>query len=75
MTKTLARHGNSLALVFDRAILDLLKIDARTPLELTTDGHSLVVSPVRSRGHKARLRKAVAKVNRRYAPALRKLAE
>ena len=38
MIKRLTRHGNSLALVIDRAILELLKVDPDTPLELTTDG-------------------------------------
>jgi len=38
MVKMLSRHGNSLALVLNRGVLDLLKIDARTPLEITTDG-------------------------------------
>ena len=45
MVKTLTKHGNSLALVIDKPILELLKIDADTPLEITTDGTSLVVSP------------------------------
>jgi len=38
MIKRLAKHGNSLALVIDRAILDLLKIDLETPLDISTDG-------------------------------------
>ena len=33
MIKKLTKHGNSLALVVDRAVLDLLKIDADTPLD------------------------------------------
>ena len=49
MIKKLSKHGNSMALVIDRAILDLLDIDENTSLELSTDGESLVVAPVRDK--------------------------
>ena len=35
MNEQLIRHGNSLALVIDKPILELLQITADTPLELT----------------------------------------
>lgn len=38
MVKRLTKHGNSLALVIDRPILDLLKIDTDTLLDLSTTG-------------------------------------
>jgi antitoxin MazE len=41
MIKKLARHGNSLALVIEKEILEILNIDAETPLEISTDGASL----------------------------------
>jgi len=44
MTKTLVKHGNSLALVIDKPILDLLNITAETPLSVSTDGNHLVIS-------------------------------
>jgi antitoxin component of MazEF toxin-antitoxin module len=48
MIKKLSRYGNSHALVIDKAIMDLLKIDGQTPLEISTpDGCSLVIKPVR----------------------------
>ena len=75
MTKKLTRHGNSLALVIDRAILDLLHIDAKTSLDLTTDGRCLVVSPSRPADRKARFQRALADVNRKYGKALKKLSE
>ena len=46
MTKTLIQHGNSLALVIDKPILEMLQISADTPLDLTTNGDSLLISPV-----------------------------
>jgi len=38
MVKRLTKHGNSMALVIDRPILELLNIDSETPLEISTDG-------------------------------------
>jgi antitoxin component of MazEF toxin-antitoxin module len=75
MTKTLIKHGNSLALVIDKPILDLLRITPETPLELVTDGDRLLVSPVRDRKRKARLRASLRKINRRYGDDLKRLAE
>lgn len=74
MTKKLTRHGNSLALVIDKPILDLLKIDADTALSVTTDGQSLVVSPVRPR-EDAKFRAAMGKAHKRYGRMLKRLAE
>ena len=75
MVKRLTRHGNSLALLIDRPILELLKIDADTPLELSTDGQVLIVSPIRSTEHEGKFDKALEKVNRKYGRALKRLAE
>ena len=74
MIKRLTKHGNSLALIIDRSILKLLRIDTETPLSITTDGECLVISPTRA-GRQRRFRRAVEKVNTRYARALKRLAE
>ena len=75
MTKRLSRHGNSLALVIDRPILDLLGIDKDTPLTVTTDGRALLVSPRRGPRGRKELRGALDAVNRRHGRTLRRLAE
>jgi antitoxin MazE len=75
MLKTLTRHGNSLALVIDRPVLDLLKIDAETPLDISTDGQVLVITPVRDEQRQRKFRKALESVNRRYGRALKRLAK
>src|SRR5690242_8380151 len=49
VTKTLIPVGTSLALVFDKLILDLLEIDRSTPLRITLDGGRLVIEPLRQR--------------------------
>lgn len=75
MVKTLTRHGNSLALVIDRGILQLLDIDARTKLSITTDGRSLIVTPARESASRRAVRDSYSRMSRKYAPALKKLAE
>jgi antitoxin MazE len=75
MIKKLTKHGNSLALVIDRGVLDLLEIDAETPLNIKTDGKCLIVTPERDAARQRKFRAALAKVNRQYGPALKKLAE
>ena len=75
MIKRLARHGNSLALVIDKGILDLLGIEADTPLEITTDGRALVVTPVTDPARRAAFHESLERVNRRHARAFERLAE
>ena len=75
MVKTLIKHGNSYALVIDRAILDLLRVSPETPLELTTNGETLMVSPVRDASRQEKLRASLKKMNRRYGDDLKQLAE
>jgi antitoxin component of MazEF toxin-antitoxin module len=75
MQKKLTRHGNSWALVIDKPILELLNIGPQTPLEITTDGQTLIVSPARGRARRDKFAKALKETNRRYRPALKRLAE
>ncbi len=74
-TKRLTQHGNSAALVIDKPVLELLHITMETPLELTTDGKNLIVSPVRSARREQRFRAALEAVNRRHGKTLKALAE
>lgn len=75
MIKTLTRHGNSFALIIDKPILELLRFDPDTPLELSTDGVTLIVRPADARGRGTRLAKSLAKVNAKHGNALRRLAK
>ncbi len=74
MQKTLTRHGNSLALVIDKPILELLRIQAETPLELSTDGNVLTIVPIRQT-REEKIREAVNEVNREYGSVLKNLAK
>lgn len=75
MVKKLTKHGNSLALVIDRAVLDLLNIDSDTPLDISTDGQVLIVAPVRDEAHQKKFRQALEAANQKYGRTLRRLAE
>ena len=75
MIKTLTAHGNSAALIIDKALLEILNIDMNTPLEIVTDGENLIISPVRDDGQPGREAKALEKVNARHGRTLKKLAD
>ncbi len=75
MIKTLTSHGNSAALVIDKAILELLGISMSTPLKISTDGKSLIVSPLPNVQREEKFRKALDKVNMNHGNTLRKLGE
>ncbi len=48
MIKKLTPIGNSLGLIIDRPILQLLNIDRDTELEISTDGQTLTIRPARA---------------------------
>lgn len=75
MTKTLVQHGNSSALIMDKAILELLNINLNTPLEITTDGKSLIISPVESENSETDIMKSLSKINGKFGRTLKKLGE
>lgn len=71
MIKKLTRVGNSHVILIDRAVLDLLKIDIDTPLEVSTNGNDLILSPLRD---DERFRKALAETNQQHEGTFKKLA-
>ena len=75
MIKKLIQHGNSSALIIDKPILELLNIDADSNLELSTDGSSLIISPVKTKNRLNRLSKSLENINKKHNTTLRKLAK
>ena len=75
MVKTLTKTGNSLAIVLDKPLLARLGISAKTPIEVSTDGQVIVLSPVRGRARKAKLKRVTEDAHERYAGVFRRLAE
>jgi antitoxin component of MazEF toxin-antitoxin module len=74
MIKKLTAIGNSLGIIIERPILELLDIDKDTPLDMTTDGEALVIRPVREH-HRARVRKTAQRMMGIHDTTLKKLTE
>ena len=74
MVKTLKQIGNSYGVIIDKPILEILHITPETPLEITTDGTSLQIRPIRQ-GRKSKLGDSLEWVNRRHGGTLKKLAK
>ncbi|MFV0442880.1 MAG: AbrB/MazE/SpoVT family DNA-binding domain-containing protein [Planctomycetaceae bacterium] len=75
MNKTLIKHGNSLALVIDKPILEMLQITADTPLELTTNGDAILVRPIRDKRRQRQLQASLDKINQKFGDDLERLAQ
>ncbi len=74
MIKKLVSHGNSAALIVDKPIMELLNINIDTPLEISTDGKNLIISPVESEKRAKRFRTVLVRVNKAHGKTFRKLA-
>lgn len=74
MIKKLTAVGNSLGLIIERPILELLDIDRETPLEVRTDGEALIIRPQR-KNRSARLKAAAERMMGAHDETLRKLAK
>jgi len=75
MQKMLIKHGNSLALVIDKPILDMLQISADTPLEISTNGDQLLVTPCRDRARQKKINVSLENINAKFENDLRRLAQ
>ena len=76
LIKKLTKHGNSYSLIIDKALIDLLDIDPETPLEIsTTDGQSLVVTPIKDEIFEEAIQKKLKLFKKKYGNALKRLAE
>ena len=75
MQKRLVKTGNSLAVVLDRALLDATGIDQDTPVEVSTNGDVILISPVRRRKRTSKLEKILRALDDEHAGAFRRLAK
>ncbi|GHV96041.1 AbrB family transcriptional regulator [Spirochaetia bacterium] len=73
MVKKLIQHGNSVALVIDKPILEMLKITNETSFELTTDGKNIILSPQMEYAQGNNILISLEKINKQYSNVLRKL--
>lgn len=75
MIKKLTKTGNSVAVVLDRPLLEATGIDADTPVEVSTDGDVIVITPQRDPERVEKLRDGMEKIHRRFGGVFRRLAE
>jgi hypothetical protein len=73
MVQRLIPHGDGYALVFDRAMLEQLKIDPGSPVEIASDGQRLVLATAGETP--AEFDRVIAKMDQRYGTMFRRLAE
>lgn len=75
MIKKLTRTGNSIALVLDKPLLEELGLDENAEVEVSTNGQVIVITPKRSSARDRKFRKAVDKINLKYAGLFKRLSE
>ena len=73
--KHLTRQGNSLAIIIDKPILDMLDINEKTMLKLTTDKGKIVLEPVSAEEIDRRFTAAADKVEKRFGRMFKRLAQ
>ena len=75
MTKNLTVIGNSLGIIIEKPILDLLGISRETPLEIITDGKRLIIEPLTEDKRTAKIKIATNRVMKNHDQTLRELAK
>ncbi|MCL2806128.1 MAG: AbrB/MazE/SpoVT family DNA-binding domain-containing protein [Treponema sp.] len=75
MVKRLIQHGNSVALVIDKPIMEMLKITNETTFELSTDGKNLILSPQIEQTQEINILNSLEKINKKYGTVLKRLGE
>lgn len=74
MIKKLSAVGNSLGIIIERPVLELLGITKDTPLEVKTDGEALIIRPAKL-SKKERIRESGERMMAVHDETLRKLAK
>jgi len=75
MVKRLIQHGNSVALVIDKPIMEMLNISNDTTFEISTDGKNLILSPQNRQNQQNDILNSLEKINNKYKKVLKKLGE
>ena len=77
MAKKLTRHGNSLALIIDKPLLQMLNISEKTSLELLIEDNALIIRPVgkKYKKSKSEIKKIAQEIIDEYADVFRRLAK
>ena len=75
MKKKFTQVGNSLAILIDKPILELLHLDKDTELEVTTENGKLVIFPKKDRLQaEERIEEILKKLDKKYGKVFKNLA-
>ncbi len=75
MIRNLIKQGNSVCLVIDRPLRELLDIDTETPLKVSVEGRRLIVEPLSEKDRQELFRKSLADTKREYGKTIKRLAK
>jgi antitoxin component of MazEF toxin-antitoxin module len=75
MITKLTRIGDAVALVIDAAVLDAANMVPDASVEVSTDGHEIIIAPFMNYAHAERLRRAGDWAHAKYANAFKRLAK
>ena len=82
MIKKLSKYGNSMAIIIDKPILELLGISEDTPLKIKTDGTRITIEPIIAKTPRkkqppkqTKTQKSYAKIKKKYDEAFKALAK
>jgi antitoxin MazE len=75
MRKNLTIIGNSLGIIIEKPILELLGISKETQFEMITDGKRLILEPVREEDRNEKIKAATRRVMKNHDTTLRELAK
>lgn len=81
MIKKLSKHGNSLAILIDKPILDLLNINENTYINIKTDGTNIIIEPIQPESttknvsDNPKIQKLYEELIEKYDSVLRKLSK
>ena len=75
MVKKLIQHGNSVAIVIDKPIMEMLNISNETIFNLSTDGKNIILSPQIELEQGKNIIASLEKINKKYGSVLKRLGE
>ena len=75
MVRLLQKHGNSMALVFDKTLMEAMNMMPDTPVQLTIHGNSITVTPVNVGVPQDELETTIARLRPRYKKMLENLSK
>jgi len=71
MIKYLKKRGNSHSITIERSLMELMRIDESTPIEVELTGRTLTLRPADD----SKVEEAASRISKRYNRAMKRLAK